>query len=440
MQDATALEPSNDRGTTLIEVIVAALLLAMAAGAVSTILVSAVKSSENSRQRVAASNLAQREIENSRNLFGTSDTAALTLGNSGTQVNPTPYPVGSSGDSVVDGTKFHVVRDAKWLPFGNGTSACDGSSLVNYPNLRINVTVSWSRGTSGTSSVTDTTLLTPQKTLLATSADSYVAVKVINSAGQPMPGVNVALSGPTASSPSQTDDSGCAVFLAGSTGTYSASLNNSGYVDNTGNPTPSKSQQVATGQLYVLQFSYDRAATLRIVQTVLTGYSPSYALPGVVNYGNSALPGTTHSLAVTSGGVYTTVTNLWPSTDGYTAWAGGCADSDPGNTGAGRGAPTVVAPGGSGDVAAWLAPVDITVSSKATSVVQPNVAVTATSSSTCPAGQGTIALGRTDPTGHLKSSLPFGSWVLTVPSGYLPVTILPNSTTTATTARVRTLP
>ena len=440
MQDAEASRPTRDAGTSLVEVIVAALLLAMAAGAVATILVSSIRSSQNSRERVAASNLAQREIENSRNLFGTSDTAALGLGNSGTQTNPNPFPVGSSGDSIVDGTPYRVVRSATWLPFGNGASACDGSTLVNYPNLRISVNVSWANSNNGRSSVTDTTLLTPQKTLLATSADSYVAVKVINSAGQALPGVNVALSGPTATSPSQTDSSGCAVFLAGSTGTYTASLSNSGYVDNTGNAAPSKSQQVASGQLYVLQFAYDKAASLRIVQTALSGYSPTYALPGVVNYGNSALPGTTHSIAVTSGGVYTTVTNLWPSTDGYTAWVGGCSDSDPGSTGAGRGAATVVPAGGSSDIAAWLAPVDVTVASKATGVVQSGIPVTATSSGTCPSGQQVISLGTTDSTGHIKSSLPFGTWVLSVPLGYQTVTILPNSRTTATTAKVRTLP
>jgi hypothetical protein len=389
---------------------------------------------------VAASNLAQREIESSRNLFGTSDTAALSLGNSGAQTNPNPYPVGTTGDSVVDGTKYHVVRNAQWLPFGNGSSACDGSTLVNYPNLRVSVTVSWANGTNGTSQVTNTTLLTPQKTLLATSADSYVAVKVINSAGQAQPNVNVSLTGPTATSPAQTDSSGCAVFLAGATGTYTVGLANAGYVDNTGNATPTKSQQVVNGQLYVVQFSYDKAATLRIVQTALSGFSPSYTLPGVVNYGNSALPGTTHSVAVTSGGVYTTVTNLWPSTDGYTAWVGGCSDSDPGSTGAGRGAAAVVSPGGSSDIAAWLAPVNVGVTSKATGAVQSNIPVTATSSGTCPTGQKTIALGSTDSTGHLKSSLPFGTWVLTVPLGYQSVTIIPNSRTASTNATVRTLP
>jgi type II secretory pathway pseudopilin PulG len=392
--------PAQDAGDTLIEVLVAAILMAVAAGAIGTILVSAIKASTNDRQRVAASNLAQREIENSRNIFGTSDTAALALGNSDKVVNPTPYPSGAVGTpSVVDGSTYTVTRQAQWLPTGNGASACDGSSLVTYPSLRITVSVTWANNTG--QPVTDATLLTPQKSLLGNTTESYVAVKVINSSGALESGVNVNLSGP-ASGSALTDSSGCAVFMVTNAGTYSVALNNPGFVDNTGTASPTKSQAVAAGQLYVLPFSYDKAATIRVVQSVLGGY-PQAVLPGTVNYGNSALPGVNHSVAVASGGVYTTVTNLWPSTDGYTAWSGGCADSDPGSTGAGRGTPTVVAPGATSDVQSLLAPIDVTVSSKATNIVTPGVTVTATSTSTCPSGQQTITLGVTDSTGHIKT-------------------------------------
>ncbi len=72
--------------------------------------------------------------------------------------------------------------------------------------------------------------------------------------------------------------------------------------------------------------------------------------------------------------------------------------------------------------------------------MQSGIPVTATSSGTCPSGQQVISLGTTDSTGHIKSSLPFGTWVLSVPLGYQTVTIIPNSRTTATTAKVRTLP
>jgi hypothetical protein len=420
------------------EVVVAALLIAICAVAVGTILISAIKASQNDRQRVAASNLAQREIETSNNLFGTSDTAALALGNSGTVVNPTPYQADAAGNSVVDGTHYTVTRTAEWLPVGNGASACDGSSLVTYPSLRITATVTWPN-MAPVKPISETDILTPQKTLLGNTTESYLAVKVINSAGLAQSGVNVSLSGPSSATPTVTDSSGCAVFQLTTTGSYSATLNNTGYVDNTGNARPSKSQSVAAGQLYVLQFSYDQAATMRIVQSVLTGY-PAPTLPSVVNYGNAALPGTTHSLAIPSGGTYTTVTGLWPSSDGYTVWSGGCSDSDPGSTGAGRGSATVIPPGGSLDATSLLAPVSVTVVSKSTNLAVAGVTVTATDTGTCPSGQQSITLGTTNSSGVINASIPFGTWTLTTPTQYQAVTLLPNSRTAATAARVRVLP
>jgi len=439
MQHFRSTGPARDEGTTMIEVLVAAILMAVAAAAIGTVLLAAIRTSTNDRQRVAASNLAQRELENSRNLFGTSDAAALALGGSGTVTNPTPYPSGSVGtDSVVDGSSYRVVRYAHWLPTGTGSNACEGGSAVTYPSLEVDVTVT-PLSAVNTKPITESTLLTPQKTLLATTTESYIAVKVINAAGTPASGINVNVSGPSSTAPQTTDVTGCAVFMVTQSGSYTASLSNTGYVDNTGSASPTKVQVVANGQLYVLPFSYDKAASIRIVQTILSSTYPAPSpLPAYVAYGNSALPGATHAVVVPAGSgfTYTTVPSLWPSTDGYTAWVGGCADADPGTVAAGRGTPIVVAPGGSSDVNAQLAPVNITVRNTA-GVVQPGRTVTVTSSSTCPAGQNVITLGTTDSTGHLLVSIPFGSWIASTPGASVSPSLIPTSRTTATNATVR---
>lgn len=440
MQDATAIEPANDAGTTLIEVLVAALLMAMAAVAIGTILLSAIRTSTNDRQRVAASNLAQREIENSRNLFGTSDAAAIALGSSGTVSNPTPYPSGAVGtDSVVDGSSYTVTRTAHWLPAGTGSSACDGGSAVTYPSLQIDVSVS-ANSARYTKPVTESTILTPQKTLLATTAEAFIAVKVINAAGTAASGVNVTVSGPSSPSPQTTDSTGCAVFMVTTAGTYTVQLSNTGYVDNSGVAAPTKTQVTANGQLYVIPFSYDKAASIRVVQTILNSTYPAPpTLPAYVAYGNSALPGASHSVVVPAGAgyTYTTVPNLWPSTDGYTAWAGGCTDADPGTVAAGRGTPTVVAPGGAADVNAQLAPVDIYVRRAATNTPVAGVPVTITNSSGCPAGQSSMLLGTTASNGHLLVSIPFGNWIATAPLATVSPSLIPTSRTAATAATVR---
>jgi hypothetical protein len=198
-------------------------------------------------------------------------------------------------------------------------------------------------------------------------------------------------------------------------------------------------QVTANGQLYVLPFSYDKAASIRIVQTILNSTYPAPAtLPAYVAYGNSALPGVTHSVVTPAGPgfTYTTVPNLWPSTDGYTAWSGGCGDADPGLVAAGRGTPTVVAPGGNSDVSAQLAPVNVTVRNGA-GTAMPGITVTVTSSSTCPSGQQQIVLGTTDSTGHILRSIPFGSWIASAPLATISPSLIPTSRTTQTTATVR---
>jgi Tfp pilus assembly protein PilV len=439
MQHFRSTGPARDEGTTMVEVLVAAMLMALAAVAIGTVLLASIRTSQNDRQRVAASNLAQREIENSRNLFGTSDAAALALGASGTVTNPTPYPSGTPGtDSVVDGSSYTVTRTTKWLPTGTGSNACDGGSAVTYPSLQVDVTVTANQAVN-TKPITETTLLTPQKTLLATTNESYIAVKVLNAAGTAASGINVSVSGPSSTAPQTTDSTGCAVFMVTTAGSYTVKLANTGYVDNSGVATPTKVQVTANGQLYVLPFSYDKAASIRIVQTILNSTYPAPAtLPAYVAYGNSALPGVTHSVVTPAGPgfTYTTVPNLWPSTDGYTAWSGGCGDADPGLVAAGRGTPTVVAPGGNSDVSAQLAPVNVTVRNGA-GTAMPGITVTVTSSSTCPSGQQQIVLGSTDSTGHILRSIPFGSWIASAPLATISPSLIPTSRTTQTTATVR---
>ena len=93
-----------------------------------------------------------------------------------------PQPLAGTGPSVVDGTPYTVVREVQWLPVGNGASACDGGSLVDFPSLRVQVRVTWPDMGSA-KPVRSDTLLTPSKDTLGNTVLSFVAVKVKNAAG-----------------------------------------------------------------------------------------------------------------------------------------------------------------------------------------------------------------------------------------------------------------
>ena len=141
---ATALRrqaQGDESGFSLIEVVVAMVVLLVFAGALSVTLLDGLNVSKASRQRVAASNLAARELEIVRNKFSSSDAAALAIAATSSVTNPNPL-VGA-GTSNVDGTAYTVRRDVQWLPTGTGVSACDGGALVNSPSLQVFVTVTW---------------------------------------------------------------------------------------------------------------------------------------------------------------------------------------------------------------------------------------------------------------------------------------------------------
>jgi hypothetical protein len=133
-------------------------------------------------------------------------------------------------------------------------------------------------------------------------------------------------------------------------------------------------------------------------------------------------------------GVSRTIGNLFPASDGFSAWAGTCADADPegeqpGTGGAywdgGQRADPLEADGGSTTVGT------VAVKSATITVLGPagvpavGVAVVAThaADSMCATGE-THALGTTGAGGVLTTALPYGHWTLSV-TGRIPATSYP---------------
>jgi prepilin-type N-terminal cleavage/methylation domain-containing protein len=429
----------DDAGLTLVELMVAIVLFALAATGVAYNLHTTTQSTRDSRMRVQAANLAARELEIVRNQFTASTDGPRQLGATSVVVNPDPLPGGTAGQPLdIDGSKFTVVRTVQWLPVGTGQSACDGGSAVTYPSLAVNVKVTWASMGSTKPVVTNTVLTPPKGTL--DSPMGYLAVKVLGADGRGVANLPVQLAGPTALTRNTADD-GCAVFAVATMGTYTASVNAAGYVTFDGQPSAAKSIAVTAGTLGQLSFSYDRAVTLQATVATLSGYAVPTPLSPLTLF-NSNLP-SPFTKKVPSGGATTVVGGLWPFTVGYSVWAGHCNQSDPATAGGQRPASAALTPGATVPVSVVLAPLDVLVVDGASvPLAGATVHAEPISVTGCSAGETPLLLGTTDAAGALKTALPAGSWRLTVdgrsPDGEWPTTpsSLPLDTPSAQTVTV----
>jgi prepilin-type N-terminal cleavage/methylation domain-containing protein len=264
---------ADDRGMSLVEMVIACVVLGIMSAAVLGVILQTQAAGITNRSRIAASNLAAREIDIVRSQFFSTTTSPLAIASAGAQTNPDPLDGQTAGQPlVVDGKPYTVVRSVEWNITGSGQSACDGGSLVIYPTLGVTVSVTWP-GMGSVKPVVTTTMMAPTKGDGIPGTASFVAVKVFDAAGAPNAGRTVTVTGGAETRSGLTDTSGCAVVQvnpAAGVGTpYTAQVSDPGFVDISGSNAPSKPVGTLTqGQLNnSVHFSYDRAGTvtLRIV-------------------------------------------------------------------------------------------------------------------------------------------------------------------------------
>lgn len=313
---------SADAGVTLIEVVVATVILGILASSVLALVISAQKQSVSNRNRVAAANLAAREIEYVREQFMATSSGPLDVAHAGVVTNAHPLAGGAAGSPLVlDGTPYTVVRSSSWDITAGTNSACVGGSIVEHPALVVSVRVTWP-GMGNVQPVTNTAVLAPERgDGLATTA-SFAAVQVTDSKGQPSSGRTVVVSSPSESATALTDGTGCAVLqLNPPTGgaTYTARFSDSGYVDITGTTSAQRSLGIIKpGVLnHSVQIALDKAASVTI--NITGGVSASDVAGATVGLYQAESSGSSIK-AVTMAGLSQTVTNLWPTN--YTAFFG----------------------------------------------------------------------------------------------------------------------
>src|SRR5579875_259446 len=139
---ASGCTPAHEDGFTIIEVLIAAVLLALVAAGSALAFASAIGTSEIQRNRSAAEALAQ---QNESRLRGETIDQLSNL-------NQTLSPV------TIDGTKYTVQESATYVSDSSGTPSCTNPS-TDY--LETTSSVSWAGMPSSMKPVTVNGLITP---------------------------------------------------------------------------------------------------------------------------------------------------------------------------------------------------------------------------------------------------------------------------------------
>ena len=226
----------DQAGFTIIEVLVAAVILALVAAGSAVALVGAVGTSGIQRNSSAAEALAQQDESKLRG-YTISQLANL---------NQTLSPM------TLDGTQYTVHESASFVSDASGTPSCSNPS-ADY--LETTSSVTWAGMPSSLNPVTVTGLITPTYGEISSSS-GVLAVQVQDAGGNPIVGMPVSVSGPGSAS-GVTASNGCILFgdlPVGNTYTVSVTPTTGTYVDNStgqavnaSSPDQQTNVQVAAG-------------------------------------------------------------------------------------------------------------------------------------------------------------------------------------------------
>jgi Tfp pilus assembly protein PilV len=215
------------RGDTLIEVLIAALLVALIAAASLTGFGAVSGAVGNQRNEEQAATLAQQDQARLRGLTVTQLSGAL--GN-------------QAATTVIDGTTYTVTSKSQFVSGASGAASCSTSGATgNADEVATTSTVTWAPLNDGRPPVIVHGIITPAQ-------GGSLIVSATDQNGNGLAGVTAAVTGPSTVSPLTTDSTGCAVFAGLAGGTYTVSYSDPGYVDKNGNPPASWSGPVTSTQ------------------------------------------------------------------------------------------------------------------------------------------------------------------------------------------------
>jgi Tfp pilus assembly protein PilV len=392
--------PSSQRGDTLIEVLVSALLLAVIVVGTLTGLNSANRSTSIDRERSQADALAQQEEDQLRS----EPIAKLS------ELSATHEVI--QREVNASGTTYVISSTAQYISDATATSSCS-STTPKADYIQTTSKVTWHELGTG-KPVVETSVISPP-------ADSALIVQVTNQAGEPVPSMNVAATGAT-NMTSETSTDGCAI-LGVSPGEYNLNVSRAGYVDEDGFPN-SNENIVTNTPFYVVaentvkkQFQFAPSGTIKV--RFENTHTKAPALGESFVYANTLMfPA---FKAFPTGSSYTpsytlSNTSVFPSKATYSAYAGTCEADNPHTVNSSIVVPAqLVTPGKTMEATAGLPPIAVKVlagSSKSLpggGAAHAPVALTDT-------GCGTTRNLETNGSGELVYAAPYGKYSLCVTS------------------------
>ena len=413
-------EPSDDAGFTLIEVMVALMVFAIASTGLIAGSIAITRITGDSRARQVATQLAAKELDQAR-----------------TAANPRNVLARTYTDSTTDPTHtFTIVRTVASVTAAGADTACGDNA--NFAYRRVSVTVSWPGQLSTTQAVRSDSILAPA----APSTDAgtgAISVRVIGSDGTPRSGVGVTVAPVPGgggevltSQPASTDSDGCTYADRVVPGTYTIKLSKTDYIDTTQAVTPSSTTTVTAGATSGVRAEYNLEANF------ITKYAKNYTGPGTpllpTNLKTSFVPNLGALNIAIMAAVADDTVPLYPG--GYEAVAGefsdayrntSCASMDPVQWQAGTVGTRSMAQGVRATASALSGQTD-TFRTPATASIPmgvvkvtgvPGVYITAQSATAvgtgnpgCDTPPATLTYARVDATGTAYLALPFGSWGL----------------------------
>jgi prepilin-type N-terminal cleavage/methylation domain-containing protein len=323
-----------EHGFTLIEVLVAALLVLIISAGVATALISSTDFTSHERNASQANAVAQQDQERMKSM---SDSQLSSLRQTRTV--------------TLNNTQFTVVSTATFED-ANGNSSCSSGSNA-YFKLTSNVT---SVATFGNPAQTDT-----EDTVITRPLAGTMLVKVGGQTGTPIvgAGINVAGQNTGYTQSATTDSNGCAAFAGLPTDGYTITATDPGYVDPNGDATPTQTASVtqttvATPPAFVM----GPAGSVKVgfvVKGTSTTYSGTSAwAPELSYYGSGSgsqmsanaclisaatCTGTGNPPTFSPAAYATTITpgNMFPFylgsssqySNNYQVWAGACEQEQP---------------------------------------------------------------------------------------------------------------
>jgi type II secretory pathway pseudopilin PulG len=311
--------PSSEAGFALIEVIVAATVLAIVALAVLSGIDGATSASAREKARAVAANLAEQDQERLRAM----------------PVELLRNPP-QSGDVNVDGVSYKIKSEAKWITDDLGGEPTCGKDSNQLEYLHIVTTVTSAIVGTRMPPVTVDSLVAPTtewaedhgtlgvRVVDRTSTKGVVNIRVAASSAEYTPAAVL------------TDSNGCAVFKSMPVGSYTITLDQGPYLDRNLNQKSTVNQTVVAKKVSFVTMQYDKGTSAGVaVTTHRPGqpYNAAQAQPSkarAVSLTNGAYVGMMRTVKPSSPATSVDATALYPYFENsYTFFTGECGYAAP---------------------------------------------------------------------------------------------------------------